>query len=230
MSARTLPGNPEISVKLRKNRRARRITLRVSQLDGVVTLTVPHGVSEGEAMRFAAEKQDWIETCLSQHEKSAQVAPGMSITVAGQPVDLVRGTGKRLQVAGATIAMPDIADHGRKQLQVWLKEQARVELTRASDLYAARLGRAYSRLTLRDTRSRWGSCSSAGALMYSWRLILAPKPVLDYVAAHEVAHLEEMNHSPAFWAIVNDLYGPHREARGWLRSHGASLHRYRFDG
>ena len=92
----------------------------------------------------------------------------------------------------------------------------------------ARLGRGYTRITLRDTRSRWGSCTSDGALMFSWRLILAAPEVLSYVAAHEVAHLAEMNHSPAFWRTVERLYGDYRPPRAWLRAEGGGLHRYRF--
>lgn len=111
----------------------------------------------------------------------------------------------------------------------FLKTQARARLVAASDMYAARLGQPYRRITLRDTRSRWGSCSSQGALMYSWRLILAPPRVLHYVAAHEVAHLSEMNHSPAFWAVVAQLFGPCDAERRWLRQEGAALHRIRFD-
>ena len=106
--------------------------------------------------------------------------------------------------------------------------QARDRLVAASDGYAAALGRPYARITLRDTRSRWGSCTSDGGLMYSWRLILAPPEILDYVAAHEVAHLKEMNHSSAFWAVATQLYGPSDEARHWLRNAGSELHRYRF--
>ena len=94
--------------------------------------------------------------------------------------------------------------------------------------YAARLGKGYTRLTLRDTRSRWGSCTSDGGLMFSWRLIMAPPSVLDYVAAHEVAHLAQMNHSPAFWAEVTRIYGDFDPPRQWLRTHGADLHRYQF--
>ncbi|MGR3469034.1 MAG: M48 family metallopeptidase, partial [Shimia sp.] len=116
-----------------------------------------------------------------------------------------------------------------RRLQAWLKVQARDRLAAASDHYAGLLGRPYTRLTLRDTRSRWGSCTADAGLMYSWRLILAPSEVLRYVAAHEVANLKEMNHSPAFWAIVAQLYPGHESPRRWLREHGAELHRYRFD-
>ena len=105
---------------------------------------------------------------------------------------------------------------------------ARDVLATACDAYAARLGRPYAGLTLRDTRSRWGSCSSAGRLMFSWRLILAPPEVLRYVAAHEVAHLAQMNHSPAFWAEVTRIHGPYAAERKWLRTEGNALHRFRF--
>ena len=116
-----------------------------------------------------------------------------------------------------------------RRLRAWLTDLARERLTAAADRHAAALGRRYGRITLRDTRSRWGSCSAQGALMFSWRLVLAPPQILEYVAAHEVAHLAEMNHSAAFWAHVNRLYGPHAAPRRWLRGHGAELHRYQFD-
>ena len=106
--------------------------------------------------------------------------------------------------------------------------RARDALAAAADGYAARLGRTYTGLSLRDPRSRWGSCSSAGRLMFSWRLILAPVDVLEYVAAHEVAHLAHMNHGPGFWAEVDRIHGPHGPPRQWLRTYGASLHRFRF--
>lgn len=229
MGVTTLPGNPGITLNLRKNPRARRMTLRISRVDGAVTLTVPRGVSERDALAFAAEKQDWLLDHLSRQEAHAAVVPGQILSVGGADFRLQAGAGKRLRVNGDALELPQPIETGRRHLLAWLKEQARAELTRASDNYAERLGRRYTRLTLRDTRSRWGSCSSAGALMYSWRLILAPRAVLNYVAAHEVAHLQEMNHSAAFWRVVDDLYGPHKEARSWLRHEGPKLHRFRFD-
>lgn len=229
MGLRTLPDNPEIPLKLRRNARARRMTLRISRVDGSVTLTVPRGVSERQALAFAAEQQDWVLRHLAQQAAPVLVGAGHSLTVAGTLLRIEQGTSKRLLCKDGVIELPDPPEKGRRHLLAWLKEQARAELGRASDHYSRRLGRAYTRLTLRDTRSRWGSCSSAGALMYSWRLILAPTSVLEYVAAHEVAHLAEMNHSPAFWRVVEDLYGPHKTARDWLRHEGPHLHRYRFE-
>ncbi|MEL7205889.1 MAG: SprT family zinc-dependent metalloprotease, partial [Pseudomonadota bacterium] len=126
------------------------------------------------------------------------------------------------------IEVPGSADRVGTRVATWLKLLARDRLIEASDRYAAELGRPYTRLSLRDTRSRWGSCSAQGRLMYSWRLILAPPEALDYVAAHEVAHLQEMNHSPAFWSIVADLCPDYETQRLWLRHEGTSLHRYRF--
>ena len=228
MGVTTFPGNPEIPLKLRKNARARRMTLRISRVDGGVTLTVPRGVSEKEALAFAAEKRDWVVGHLSKHTGPELVGPGQTLDVGGQTFEIAQGTARRLLVENGRIAIPAPVETGRIHLQAWLKEQARIALTRASDHYSEKLGRRYTRLSLRDTRSRWGSCSSAGALMYSWRLILAPPTVLDYVAAHEVAHLQEMNHSADFWRVVDRLYGPHHKARAWLRQEGPKLHRFRF--
>jgi predicted metal-dependent hydrolase len=110
----------------------------------------------------------------------------------------------------------------------FLKALARERLAEASDRHAAALGRGFGRLTLRDTRSRWGSCSPDGRLMYSWRLIMAPPPVLDYVAAHEVAHLVELNHSPAYWKVVTGICPDWKVHRNWLKTQGSGLHRLRF--
>ncbi len=112
------------------------------------------------------------------------------------------------------------------KVSVWLRERARERLSERTQVHCQSLGVRFTSITIRDTKSRWGSCSSTGALSYSWRLILAPDDVLDYVAAHEVAHLREMNHSSRFWALVEALKPDWRNHRRWLRDHGAELHRY----
>ena len=226
METYLLSDETPVAVVLRRSARARRISLRVSQLDGRVTLTLPPGVPEAEALDFARSKLDWIAGHLQQRPETVQVAQGATLPVEGIARRIVVAPGRKVVLEADQIAVP--ADAVAKRLQSWLRELARDRLAAACDGYAAQLGRSYARLTLRDTRSRWGSCSSQGALMFSWRLVMAPPWVLNYVAAHEVAHLVHMNHSPAFWQQVARLYGDYDPARVWLREQGAALHRYDF--
>ncbi|KMK66285.1 M48 family metallopeptidase [Puniceibacterium sp. IMCC21224] len=224
----TLPGNPPIPVILRRSARARRLSLRLSQLDGRVTLTLPQRLPQAQALAFLHEKEGWLRSNLAQQAEIVPVGRGAMVPVEGnvRQIQCVPGRGIRLE-PGAILVPGDPARVAPRLLGHF-KALARDRLAQASDAYATELGRPYTRLTLRDTRSRWGSCTSDGGLMYSWRLILAPPEVLRYVAAHEVAHLAEMNHSPAFWAVVTQLYGNWKTPRLWLRNHGADLHRYRF--
>lgn len=224
-----LPGNPPVEVILRRSARARRISLRVSGVDGRVTLTMPHGVTERTALDFANEKAGWLRTQLSHQPETAQVRFGAEIPVEGRLRRLEPGSGRRIHLHDDALIVPGAPGTAPKRVQAWLKTRARDRLAAASDHYAQTIGRNYTRLTLRDTRSRWGSCTHDCGLMYSWRLILAPADVLDYVAAHEVAHLAEMNHSRAFWDIVARLCPGYVAPRRWLREKGAELHRYRFD-
>ncbi|SFT98597.1 M48 family metallopeptidase [Sedimentitalea nanhaiensis] len=226
MAEHLLPGAPPVAVTLRRSGRARRITLRISRLDGQVTLTLPPGVPDSEALAFARSKQDWIRDHLEARVEPTDVGVGTEIPIEGALHRVVAAQGRRVTVREGEIAVPP--DAAGRRLAGWLRELARDRLTAASDHYAAALGRPYARMTLRDTRSRWGSCTSRGALMYSWRLILAPPEILRYVVAHEVSHLAEMNHSPAFWATVQRLHGPYRDQRQWLRRHGNDLHGFRF--
>ena len=226
MVQHVLPGTPLVPLTLRKSARARRISLRISQLDGRVTLTYPIGIAEAEALNFAHKKADWIRGHLQDRPESATVQFGQSIPIEGIERRIVPASGRRVELRNAEIAVPEEAE--ARRLARFLKELARDRLTGACDDYAAILGHSYSSLTLRDTRSRWGSCSSTGGLMFSWRLIMTPPEVLHYVAAHEVAHLAEMNHSLAFWAQVEKIFGPYTEPRRWLRDNGTQLHQYRF--
>ncbi len=226
MSAHHLPGDPPVPLILRRSARARRISLRVSSLDGRVTLTLPKNLPEREALDFAAEKEDWIRGHLSRQPEAVTVCIGTVLPVAGRALRVAQGETRGVRIVGDALLVGGARP--AKSLERYLKELARDHLAAASDDYAAKLGRSFSRLTLRDTRSRWGSCSSDGALMYSWRLILAPPEVLRYVAAHEVAHLQEMNHSTAFWSLVHKLFGDYTAPRDWLRKNGSHLHRYIF--
>jgi predicted metal-dependent hydrolase len=123
-----------------------------------------------------------------------------------------------------TLTVPGDDTHWQRRLIDWLKQQAQDDLRKASIIYAEKMGARFTRITVRDQKSRWGSCTSDGALSYSWRLILAPHFVLDYVAAHEVAHLKEMNHGPRFWRLVLTHCTHTRSAKQWLKTHGHTLH------
>lgn len=223
-----LKGEPPVPLRLRRSARARRLTLRVSKTDGTVTLTLPQGFCEADALAFAEERRAWICKHLASYVPPARVGLGSDVPVLGVSRRVTHGAGRAVVLSDTGLAVPGPNAQTGRKLQAYLKQLARSELAFASDTYAAALGKSYTKLTLRDTRSRWGSCTSEGALMYSWRLIMAPAEVLSYVAAHEVAHLAEMNHSPRFWSLVDDLYGDVRSAKAWLRTHGHDLHRYRF--
>lgn len=223
-----LPGSPPVEITLRRTNRARRMSLRVSRLDGRVTLSLPPMAREAEAMAFLRAQEDWIRKALENVVTGGMVTLGAEIPVEGRMVQLMPGQGRGLVLTEAALLVPGDAARAGVRVAAYLKTRARDRLAAASDHYAARIGRRYRTLTLRDTRSRWGSCTSEAGLMYSWRLIMAPPRVLDYVAAHEVAHLAEMNHSDRFWAIVADLMPDYQTHRRWLKSEGHALHSYRF--
>ena len=221
-----LKGAPEVSVALRRSARARRVSLRVSSLDGKVTLTLPQGTPERVGLAFAEEKARWLRDAVGKVSAPIPVVLGTTLPVEGVQHVAVQGRGRSARISDGVIKAPP----GREgpAIEALLKRLARDRLASAVDRFAGSLGRTPGRLTLRDPRSRWGSCSYEGNLMFSWRLVLAPPDVLDYVAAHVVAHLKEMNHSSAFWSTVEALFGDHKLQRKWLKEEGASLHRYRF--
>lgn len=224
-----LKGTPPISLLVRRSPRARRISLRVSRLDGRVTLTLPRGVTDREGLAFAESRSDWIRGHLADLVAPEIVGADTVIPVEGRDRRIVTGAGAGVRLLPDTIEAPLHRPSPERRIGAFLKALARDRLALAADHYAKQLGLGYSRLTLRDTRSRWGSCSAQGALNFSWRLILAPPEVLRYVAAHEVAHLAEMNHSSRFWARVEEIHGPYAAPRDWLRVRGETLHRYRFE-
>ncbi|MGB3315571.1 MAG: SprT family zinc-dependent metalloprotease [Albidovulum sp.] len=228
MNQRILPGDPPVELTLRRSSRARRFSLRVSQLDGKVTLSMPARAREAEALAFAYGKADWVRQALLQSARPERLAPGHVMPFEGRSLTVSVAPVRSVCILGDEILVPASAADVGVRVRAYLKLAARQRLQAASEVYAGRLGRSFARLTLRDTRSRWGSCTADGCLMYSWRLIMAPQDVLNYVAAHEVAHLEEMNHSEAFWTVVGRLMPDYARHRRWLRTHGPSLHRVDF--
>ena len=223
-----LSDHPAIGATLRRSRQAKRLSLRISSLDGRITITGPHFVPESTFQDFLDSKAEWI-LANHKHIERIMIDDGASVPVLGKP-QLIRITKMRkISVVDDQILVPQPRSNIGAQVKGFLKSLARDHLAQASDHYAQRIGHSYQGLRLRDTRSRWGSCSSDGHLMYSWRLVMAPRDVLNYVAAHEVAHLVEMNHSKSFWAVVQDIYGDYGPPRDWLRTSGNQLHRYDFN-
>lgn len=223
-----LAGDPPIGVEMRRSARARRFSLRIAHHDGRVSLTLPRWADEGEALAFLHAREDWLR--LHLHRRPADLRPeiGGMIPVCGVDRPIVIGQGRAARFADGAIHLPPARPVG-PMVAALLKALARERLTAASQKHAQNLGRPFHQITLRDPRSRWGSCSASGHLMYSWRLIMAPPEILDYVAAHEVAHLAEMNHGVKFWATCARLCPEYARHRHWLKTQGARILAWRFD-
>jgi predicted metal-dependent hydrolase len=227
MTERFSIGDPPIEITVRHSVRARRYGLRISRTDGAVILTVPTCGKLARAKSFAEQQEAWLRRNLDKQE--APILPGFGdrIPVAGTLLRIAPGAGRLVARGGDDLLVPGQAHQLPGRLRAFYKLCAREVLVPASERYAGLLNRQIGRVTLRDTRSRWGSCTADGNLMYSWRLAMAPVAVQDYVAAHEVCHLLEMNHGPGFWRLVGRLCPDFEAHRGWLRQHGSGLHRYR---
>jgi len=228
MTRQVAIGCPPIEVHLRRSARARRYSLRISSVDGKVSLTLPQRASEIAAVEFARRQEGWLRSALDKRPDTVFPAFGGTVPYLGCDTAILPGASRTVQAAANGLLVPGPETTVGAKLKGFFRVQAREKLDAASRTYAAQLQCNIGRINLRDTRSRWGSCTANGNLMYSWRLIMAPPAVLDYVAAHEVSHLVEMNHSPAFWALVANLMPDFNTHRQWLKLYGSALHRVRF--
>jgi predicted metal-dependent hydrolase len=224
----------DAAIEVRRHPGARRMTLRVSRTKRAVIVTVPMQCDEAAAGSFLNRHIDWVRDRLGTLPEPVPFADGMAMPVRGV-FHRVEFTGnvatRQLAECVATGEGPLVRIHGRldhaaRHLKVWLFDQARGDLDARVSHHAGRLGVTAKRIAIRDQTSRWGSCSTTGVLSFSWRLILAPPVVLDYVAAHEVAHLAEMNHGPRFWALVRQTMPDMEDPKRWLAARGIDLHRY----
>ncbi len=218
----------DVPLELSRHPRARRITLRLNAGGGGVRLVLPQRTPVREAVAFAERNSGWILKHLEKVPPRIPFTDGAVIPLLGENHLVTHDPVARCGVArdGGVIRVSGLAEHLPRRLGDYLKREARAEInTRARDK-AARIERRVGRISLRDTRSRWGSCSSEGDLNFSWRLILAPEVVLDYVVAHEVAHLVHLNHSQRFWKLAGQLSDDMSGAKIWLRRNSAELWRY----
>ncbi|MBU6497651.1 MAG: M48 family metallopeptidase [Rhodospirillales bacterium] len=218
-----LPGGPA-RVEWRRNARARRVSLRIDPREGAVVVTLPPRAGRSAGMALLMNHADWVAERLAALPGHSPFADGVTIPLHGVEHRIrhvggrggVRAEGRELLVGGEPVFLP-------RRVADFLRAEAR---TRFSTLVGQKAGQAElraSRVTVKDTHSRWGSCAANRVLSFSWRLVMAPRFVQDYVAAHEVAHLRHMNHGARFWALVETLT-PHTDAAVlWLRREGPKL-------
>ena len=217
-----------LEVKVRLNPRARRMIVKVNPATGEISVTAPSRRGVAHALDFARGETAWIAGQLANAPGPLALAPGAKLPLRGE-VHQIRAAARGpapVWCEDGIIWVRGREAHVERRVLDFLKREARATFETRALAHAARLGVAPSRITVRDTASRWGSCSSTRSLYFSWRLILAPDFVLDYVVAHEIAHLKEMNHSPRFWAHVRALVPDLDAPQVWLKVHGRELQRY----
>lgn len=218
-----------VAVTVRLNPRARRIVMRLHPVTGDVVVTAPARMGRAAALAFVRGETGWLKRQLDSAPRRVALAHGALVPFLGTPHRIAQSRMRGPAPVwrdGEVIFVCGGAEHAARRLTDFFKREARQALEKSALAYGAQLGVKPARITVRDVSSRWGSCSSARSLSFSWRLIFAPDFVRDYVAAHEAAHLREMNHGPRFWAHVESLTPHGRKARKWLRENGRSLLRY----
>lgn len=221
-------GDREIPLKVARHAQARHISLRIDGAVGAVRMILPRRAALREGLEFAEQKTAWLLSQLDAMPARVPFQEGSVIPILGQDHVIRRNPKGRRGVwrEQNTIWASGHLEHLPRRVADFLKAEARRELAGRARAKAAQIERTVRKVTVRETRTRWGSCSSDGNLSFCWRLILTPEPVLDYVVAHEVAHLRHMNHGARFWALTKRLTGDAHDARVWLRKHGDKVLRY----
>ncbi|WP_026619460.1 putative metal-dependent hydrolase [Ensifer sp. WSM1721] len=219
-----------LPLTIRQNARATRMTLRIEPGGRALRLTIPTGLPDREVNAFLTRHQGWLMTKLARFSGESELEHGGTILIRGvahriERTGRLRGLTEAVVVDDeAVLRVGGAEEHLRRRIADYLKREARGELERLVAVYAGRIGRRARSLSLKDTRSRWGSCSAEGDLSFSWRIAMAPPKVIAYLAAHEVAHLQEMNHGPDFWTLCERLCPGTKDAKHWLKRNGTMLH------
>lgn len=219
----------ELPLRVVENARAKRLTLRIDAGGQSLRVTIPPGLRQGEVKRFLDRHHDWLELKLSRLPDRPQLRAGVKMPLRGRPHLIIHQPGKRGTVtAGIKDSEPVLYVHGEethlpRRLADFLKREAKKDIEPLVAKHSASVGRPAKTIRFKDTSSRWGSCTSEGNLSFSWRIMMAPPTVIDYLVAHEVAHLREMNHGPDFWALCRELCPRTDEARSWLKRNGSAL-------
>ncbi|HEY1615893.1 MAG TPA: SprT family zinc-dependent metalloprotease [Rhizomicrobium sp.] len=224
-----IDGQP-VPVTVRLNTRARRLIVKVHPSTGEVSVVAPSRRALDHALDFARSESAWIALRLANVPERVELLPGARIPFRGIEHRIVEAARGRAPVwierGERIIRVTGQPEHASRRLLDFLKREARKVLDARTQEFSALVGVKAKRITVRDTASRWGSCSTTRALSFSWRLVLAPPFVLDYVVAHEVAHLRHMNHGTRFWNLVSEIVGDVEKPQAWLSENGPFLHRY----
>jgi predicted metal-dependent hydrolase len=226
-------GGSEVELQVRRSARARRARIQVAP-GKPAEVVVPERMSEREIDRVIREHRGWIAEKLAWARAEAARTPELGLDrpgvvwLTGSPVHVeLRGSGRAVaKLIGGRLRVDGPAEAAGAAISRWYRREARLRLTRATSREAEALGVEPARISIRDPRTRWGSCSAAGAISYSWRLVICPEPVLDYVVVHELCHLRVHDHSGAFWRLLSAVRPRWREQADWLRRHGAQIGDY----
>lgn len=218
-----------LPLRIVENPRAKRLTLRIEAGGKGLRITVPPGIRQSEVDRFLTRHQGWLEERLKKLPDRPELRPGVKLPLRGVPHLIVHEPSRRGTVEIATVdGAPALIVHGDRRhlprrLADFLKREAKADIATLVARHTGSVGRKAKAVRYKDTMSRWGSCTSDGTLSFSWRIMMAPPTVIDYLVAHEVAHLKEMNHGPKFWALCRELCPRTDEARAWLKRNGGAL-------
>lgn len=222
-------GGQSVPLVVRENIRATRITLRIEPGGRALRMTVPRGLHHRDVDDFLKRHHGWLLERMARYGDTGLLQSGGSVEIRGvrhriEHTGSLRGLTETMVRDGSAILWVSGPEENiAKRVATYLRKEARKDLEALVHTHAAAIGKPVKSITLKDTRSRWGSCSWQGNLSFSWRIVMAPPEVIDYLAAHEVAHLQEMNHGPQFWALCKRLCPQTDEARAWLKQNGSRL-------
>lgn len=218
-------------VTVKRSKRAKRVALRLDPIERVINLVVPHKMPLHKAYYFAQEHEDWVREHLANMSEKITFENGAQIPIFGEDItlnieqsSLYRKT--NITREDFTIEVTTPLDDPSDKIKAFLKKHAKQGLADMATEKADRINKEITAISVKDTKSRWGSCAQDGALSFSWRLIFAPYVAIDYVVAHEVAHLRHMNHGPAFWALCESLCEDYKMGKSWMKKNGSDLMRY----
>ncbi|MDR6432767.1 M48 family metallopeptidase [Brucella pseudogrignonensis] len=215
----------ELPLRVLENPRAKRLTLRIETGGKGLRVTIPPGLPDREVQSFLVRHQGWIESRIAKMPDQAGLRAGVKIPIRGVPhlITHQAGRGTVDLLEGNVLLVHGDPAHLSRRIADYLKHEVKRDIEQLVARHTATVGRKAKAVRFKDTKSRWGSCTSDGVLSFSWRIGMAPAPVINYLVAHEVAHLIEMNHGPKFWKLCHELCPDTERCKAWLKRNGSAL-------